>query len=431
MDAARYDARRMRRLLALYPGSLAQRRAQMRRLAPWLRARGIEVTLADDWVEAEDAECFSHVVQVPPPTEVGAVVAALATHECDAILVQSEAAALSGALLCAERALPGASPTAALTCAGKHLTRAALAAHGVAQPEFALVEDARGVRAFAAGAFPVVLKAVASAMSRLVTLVRSDADVDAAVALVRAGLLCSPDVARLVAFGRASDLDLHLDPTRTFLVERFAAGDPVEVDGIAVGAVPHPYGVIGQRMTPPPLFYIEAYLLPAGRTDEARILATAGAAVEAVGLRDAGYAVELRATSAGPRVVEVNGRLGEDDGYGELFAAAVGADPVRHAIAVAFGERPDPVSPPRGFHVLAYRNWLAGGRVAEVPDSHVLRSASLRTGLSVSVGTELRAAPHPETYPHLAWALAHDVADPGIAYEHARAALATLPFVVS
>lgn len=403
----------------------------MRRLAPWLGARGIAVTLADDWVETEDTECFDDVVQVPPPTEVGAVVAALAAQECDAILVQSEAAALPGALLCAERGLPGASPTAALTCAGKHLTRAALAAHGVPQPEFALVEDARGVRAFAAGAFPVVLKAVASAMSRLVTLVRTDADVDAAVALVRAGLPESPDVARLAAFGRASGLDLQLDPTRTFLVERFAAGDPVEVDGIAVGTAPHSYGVIGQRMTAPPLFYIDAYQLPAGRADEASIQATADAAVEAVGLRDAGYAVELRATGAGPRVIEVNGRLGEDDGYGELFAAAVGADPVQHAIAVAFGERPDPVLPARGFHVLAYRNWLAGGRVAEVPDRDVLRSVGLRTGLAVGVGTDLRAAPHPETYPHLAWALAHDLADPGSAYERARAALATLPFVVS
>ncbi len=421
----------MPRLLALYPGSLSQRRAQIDRLAPWLRDRDIHVVLADDCIEPVDAEHFAGVIEIPPPAEIGAVLAALAAHRFDAVLVQSEAAALPGALLCAQRDLPGASRTAALACAAKHITRARLAARGVAQPEFALATSAREVRAFAAGRYPVVLKAVASAMSRLVTLVRTEVEIDAAVARVRHGITVSPDVARLVAFARAGNLDLGLDPTAMFLVERFADGDPVEVDGVAVGTTPRPYGVLAQRMTPPPLFYIDGYILPSGRADEAAILATATAAIRAVGLCDAGFAVELRAGPEGPRVIEVNGRLGEDDGYGELFAAGLGVEPVQHAIALALGERPEVPNAPHGCHALAYRNWLTGGRVVSVPGAAALRATGVRVGLSVSEGCELHAAPHPETHPHLAWALACHPAEPQAAYERARAAVATLPFVVS
>lgn len=400
----------------------------MRRHRQGLRARGVRVVLADDWIDPQDAAHFDAVVQVPPPERVGEAVAALARVPFDAILAQSEAAILPGALLCAQRGLVGLSLDGALHCVGKHLARAAMARAGVPQPEFALVDSVAAVRRFAAGHYPVVLKGVASAMSRLVTLVHADSEVDQAVARVQDRLPRSLDIARLQSFARASRLSLECEPTRAFLVERFAAGDPVETDGLVLGDAIACYGVTAQVMSPPPLFYVEGYLLPADHADTPAIRAAADAALRALGVRDTGFSVELRATAGGPRVIEVNGRLGEDDAFGDLFVRATGGEPFLHAAELALGGRPD-VQSARAPCALAYRCWFAAGTVRAVPAAaDLIGDDAVRLGLCVGVGTAMHAPPHPDTFPHLAWALAQHPTSARIAYTRARTAADALAF---
>ncbi len=418
-----------RTLLLLYPGAVRSRQELMRRHRDGLRARGLRVVLADDWIDAHDAAHFDAVVQIPPPERVGEVVEALARVPCDAVLAQSEAAILAGALLCDQRGLRGLPLAGALHCVGKHLSRVALAHARVPQPEFALVDSAAAVRRFADGRYPVVLKGVASAMSRLVTFVRSAPEVDRAVAQMHACLPQSLDILRLQAFARASGLPLECAPTREFLVERFAAGVPVETDGLVVGAQIACYGVIEQVMSPPPLFYVEGYLLPADRADAPAIRVAADAALTALGVRDTGYSVELRATADGPRVIEVNGRLGEDDAFGDLFACATGGEPFLHAIELALGGHPEVRAAHAPHYALAYRCSFADGVVRRVPAARdLLGTDSVRLGVCVVPGTHMHAPPHPETFPHMAWVLAHDASSSRAAYARARAAVDALSF---
>jgi hypothetical protein len=79
---------------------------------------------------------------------------------------------------------------------------------------------------------------------------------------------------------------------------------------------------------------------PSGVAPEARaeILATASRALDALGVADRITHTEVRLTSAGPQVIEVNGRLG---GYVQgLSESLTGANPVRMALDAAAGASP-------------------------------------------------------------------------------------------
>jgi hypothetical protein len=73
--------------------------------------------------------------------------------------------------------------------------------------------------------------------------------------------------------------------------------------------------------------------------EQAAILSLADRALAALGVTDRVTHTEIRLTSAGPQVIEVNGRLG---GYiKDLARTLSGANPVRYALDVAAGQEPD------------------------------------------------------------------------------------------
>jgi biotin carboxylase len=358
-------------------------------------------------------------------------------HRVDGVIAETEAAILPGAMLIRSLGVPGIPLEAAHRCVNKYRSRVALSSAGVPVPPFALARNAGDVRAFAASGpgFPVVLKAVASSMSRLVTLVRAETDLDRGVAHVLAGIARYPDVRRLREFADVASLDLGCDPTREFLVEAFAPGTPVETDGIVAASTPFTLGVTEQKMLPPPRFYIEGYLFPADRPARERehIERISNAALAASGIRDAGFSIEMRAHGDDVRVIEVNGRLGQDDGFPELFRAVTGHEPIVHRFAMAAGVDPGFARRATQPRALAFRCSFVDGRVVAIPaDAEIaaLRAAGLDAGVSVTRGSRLFAPPHPEAYPHLAWAIATDSGSSEAAYAKAARAVADLSFEI-
>ncbi|MBL8862204.1 MAG: hypothetical protein JNK02_09340 [Planctomycetes bacterium] len=424
-------------VLCLYPGPASFRQAQVAAHRGLLEALGVRLVLADDYEDPGDRACFHDVIRMPPPWELAAgkraLDAALAGRELHGVLAQSEAGLCLGALVAAERGLPGLSPAAALAVSSKLVTRRRLSAAGVAQPAFALARDAAGVRAFAAEhGYPVVLKAVASALARLVTLVRDEAAVEPAVARLRAGLAESVDVRRLVAFAQAARLDLGHDPLDSFLVESFARGLPLETDGVVSGTGPVSFGVTEQILTPPPHFFFEGYLNPAEIEAEATaaVEALSAAALRALDVRETGYSIELRLDGRAPSILEVNGRLGWDAGFGDLFACSLGVQPVLLTLRIALG-LPVEVARAPGVHAaLAYSACYADRVVTSVPDPDLVRAVEreldVLAGTCVWPGERIHAPPHPDATPHLAWALARDPASSRQAYVGARRALTRL-----
>jgi hypothetical protein len=79
---------------------------------------------------------------------------------------------------------------------------------------------------------------------------------------------------------------------------------------------------------------------------------------------------------------------------------------------------------------LAYRNCYRDAQVVRLPTPEELAQActdGMRFGLAAVEGKRFHAPPHPEAYPHLAWALGRHAADSFQAYAAAHAALARLP----
>jgi len=425
-------------VLCLYPGPATFRQKQVTAHRPLLESLGVRLLLADDFDDPGDRACFADVFLLPAPSELEAgkraLDRALRGRTIHGVLAQSESGLCLGSLIAAERGLPCISPAATLGVTSKYVTRTRLAAARVGQPAFELVRTSADVRRFAAShGYPVVLKAVASALARLVTLVRDDTEVEAAVMRVRAGLAESPDVLRLVGFARVSGLDLGHDPFDSFLVESFARGAALETDGVVAKDVIGTFGVTEQIMTRAPLFFFEGYLLPADlpEADLLRVEAASDAALRALDVRDTGFSIEMRFDGARTSILEVNGRLGWDGGFGDLFACVTGIQPVLQTLQIALGQ---PVVVERRAHVhaaVAYSACYEDRVVTSIPDpeaiARVERELDVQAGTCVWPGDRMVAPPNPDATPHLAWALARHATSSRAAFELARRALESLP----
>ncbi len=430
----------MANVLILYPGAVGFRQEQMAKHRPILRELGIRTILGDDFVQDSDREVFDDVVELPACDRVvegwEILEPWLARHPIDAVLAQSEPAILLGALASRKTGVRGLSLEAALLSVSKLLCRRALERAGVPQPRFALVRTEREVRAFAEEhGYPVVLKATASALGRLVTLVRSPGEVEACVARVRAGLPTSTDLVRLASYARAAKLDLGYDPFAEFLVEAFAGGDPVETDGVVAGSEPLTFGVTAQVLTPPPLFFVEGYLLPADRpsADIDAVERVSDAAIGAIGLTDTGYSIEMKVRGDSPLVIEVNGRLGWDEGFGDLFEVVTGMQPAFACLQIALGQRPAFTRRTDVRAAVAYLSSYENSLVRELPSDASLaaiEARGFRAGLAVHEEERIFAPPHPDATPHLAWSLATDPRSSRAAFERARDAVNGLRFAL-
>jgi biotin carboxylase len=298
-----------------------------------------------------------------------------------------------------------------------------------------VARNASEVEAFARDhGFPLVLKPIASARGRWVTRVASREEIADAVLAVQRGLQDSEDVARLIGFARVAQLELECDPRRDFLVESYADGDVLEADGVVAATEIVSFGVTEQIPSIDPPFFIEGYALPAARDplSIADVEAHAARAIRAVGLAHSGYSIEFRVDGRSISLIEINGRLGWDEGFGDLFSAVIGVQPALCAMRVALGRVP--ALAPTGVHAaIAYRCHYAEGRVAAVPSSRELEELlkrDLQAAVHVEPGRAVHAPPHADLLPHLARVLAVDRASSSAAYARARDAVDRLRFEI-
>jgi biotin carboxylase len=218
----------------------------------------------------------------------------------------------------------GADTTAALV--DKHLQRVRLAGAGVDAVRFAVVHPDGAAAAAARVGLPAVLKPRRGSGSRNTVLVHTQAELAHAVG---------------AAFERGES-ELVLEE---YLAgdERVAGpewGDYVSVESVAYGDHVVHIGITGK----PPLarpFRETGAVFPCTLSDEvaAAALALTSRALGALGVRHGICHTELKLTPAGPRLIEVNGRLG---GYvDDVVSRASGLSPLRLALAAAAGIAPE------------------------------------------------------------------------------------------
>ncbi|MFE2375741.1 ATP-grasp domain-containing protein [Streptomyces sp. NPDC059398] len=220
--------------------------------------------------------------------------------------------------------LPHMSPEAARRCRDKLATRRLLGAAGVPSAAYRHVHShAEAVEAAEALGLPVVVKPRGLAGSIGVSLVTDPG-----------GLARAFEQACTSSFPGISALD-------GAIVEEYLEGPEISVDcAVSEGAV-RIVNVARKQLGFAPYFEETGHLVAPWRdepwADEIRSVVARAHTV--LGIRTGVTHTELRLTPTGPRVVEVNGRLGGDF-IPLLGTLATGVDPVTAAVDIALGRAP-------------------------------------------------------------------------------------------
>lgn len=133
------------------------------------------------------------------------------------------------------------------------------------------------------------------------------------------------------------------------------------------------------------------------------------------------------------RIIEVNGRLGWDEGFTDLFQVHTHQDRISQVVRMALGIGLEIVHDTSRFAALVYRSCYYDGIVEELPTKDEIRrmgNEEIKLGLATNKGARFFSPPNPEVYPHLAWTLATHPASSHAAHAFARQTLEKLNITV-
>ncbi|WP_234382786.1 ATP-grasp domain-containing protein [Streptomyces dysideae] len=224
--------------------------------------------------------------------------------------------------------LPGGDPSVLWRLRDKGQCRAALAAAGVPQPASLPVSDLRGALDAAERlGYPVILKP--RGMGASLGVIRAD----------------DPDALR---DGFAFTSSIEIPPSvvynspEPYLVEECVTGEEISVDAVVRDGVVSPVYVARKVVGYPPYaeevgHFVDASDPLLADPELRRVLSDTHAAL---GVQDGWTHSEFMLTATGPKVIEVNGRLGGDL-IPRLGQLATGVDPGLAAASVACGREPE------------------------------------------------------------------------------------------
>jgi biotin carboxylase len=254
----------------------------------------------------------------------------------DGILALHDARLEFAAEVAERLGLPFHSPATARRLSDKRAQREALAAGGLPVPRSLPVPPERDRAALAAllgaATFPAVLKPRVSAASRNTVLVRSRAELVEAL----------DDIARHTPADRAAlQLEEYLgDRPGAALSGEDGFADYVSVESAIVdGRIRH-LAVTGRFPCATP-FRETGMFIPAALPDDERAAALdlAVTAAETLGVEHGCLHTEIKMTPGGPRVIEVNGRVG--GGVPEMLRDVTGLELLSIALRLALGTQDD------------------------------------------------------------------------------------------
>jgi biotin carboxylase len=240
------------------------------------------------------------------------------------VLGWDEARVLQVAKVTKELGLPGGDPDAAMRCRDKLLTRQALGEAGVAQPQWALAADLTEALAAAERiGYPVVLKPRALAASLGVVRVDNPEELSDQYAF-----------AHDTTIPGAWQYD-------ELLVEECLTGPEISLDSAVYQGQVMPLFVARKEIGYPPYFEEVGHMVDASDPllADPEMVKLVQDTHTALSLSDGFTHTEVKLTPTGPKIVEVNARLGGDL-IPYLGLRASGMDPGLAAADVACGVRP-------------------------------------------------------------------------------------------
>jgi len=247
------------------------------------------------------------------------------------VLTWDDTRVVQAAWLARALGLPTSPPEAVLRCRDKHLTRTALHEAKVPQARSLLVGSLAEARAAAAEVgYPLVLKPRALNASMGVVHVASPEQLASRFRIARGASL--PAVTEVAPGG--------------VLVEEYLDGPEISVDAGLHGGRMWPAFVARKQLGFAPSFEEVGHLvdghdplLAQAEQQGAGLHAVLIAAHRAVGLHTGWTHTEVRLTDGGPKLVEINARVGGDR-IPEVACLALGIDAACAAAAIACGRAP-------------------------------------------------------------------------------------------
>lgn len=318
--------------------------------------------------------------RIVDPRDSAALIRAARELAPDGVLTYDEQLVERTAELAASLGIPHTNPAAIRLCRDKSALRQCLNEAGLSPVRYAVVTTARDAARAAAGlGYPVVVKP--RALGGSIGVVRVDDERQ---------LLAAFEVAE-----HAQADDGTVSSHAGVLIEELLDGPEYSVDCVTWEKKVHPL-VLAEKMTGfPPYFEEVGHAVPPdGRPGIDEAVAMVLAAHEIVGLDRLVSHSEFRLTSRGPRLIEINPRLGGDL-IPLLGYLADGADLAAAAADVALGRAPDLTT--RGSRAAAIR-MIYPPSDQRVHGVTLRRSPASYPGLerfeaSVVPGTEVRLPP--------------------------------------
>lgn len=250
---------------------------------------GIEVI-----VGSEEPQTLAPSLLVPfddPEEAAEVIVAAAKDSPVDAVVAVDEPGVVPAALAAERLGLAHNAPAAAMATRDKALMRDRFAVAGVPQPAYVTVSPGDDVRAAAelVGG-PVVVKPVSLAASKGV--IRADSPEDAEAAAARVRMIAG-------------------DPDARLLIEGYAPGAEVAVEGLLRGGRLDLLAVFDKPDTPEGPYFAETLLVTPSRLDPAVLADLAGVVAEAaaaLGLLEGPIHAEARVDGLSIKVLELAAR---------------------------------------------------------------------------------------------------------------------------
>lgn len=293
------------------------------------RAAGLRLVLLNNLKPTWQSQYFDEIVlaDVFDPAVMAAEARKVAEREqIIGLMCWDEPLVLTAGELAAEFGVPGLGLAGVHGCRDKHRTRDLLTAAGLRQPGYAMTSDPAEARAAASRiGFPVVVKPRALGASIGVVMARDASEFDAAFAVAQA----------------ASEVDQGVYGAKA-IVEGYADGPEISVDGAVHKGEYRPMFLARKESGEPPYFEEVGHVVDAADPllADPELVDTLVRAHRALGIEDGITHSEMRLTSDGPVVIEINGRVGGDliPLLGQL---ATGIDSGEVLFDVATGQRPD------------------------------------------------------------------------------------------
>ncbi|KAB1935300.1 ATP-grasp domain-containing protein [Micromonospora sp. ALFpr18c] len=285
---------------------------------------------ADPAGATEAFESCADELVIADTTSAAAVIEALSKHH--------EAGRLAGVMtiidyyvtivadVAAAFGLPGLSPEAARNARDKLRTRRACEAAGVPAPRSVhALTEAEALDAATAVGYPCVVKPMTEAASIGVQLCRTPQEVRAHFAVLTAV---------------ATDFRGLAKPAGV-LVEEYLIGYELSVESVTVDGQRHVIGVTDKGLDRHPWFAEIGETFPSSLPQEVQdeCVRVALAALDAIGHDFGATHVELKMTAGGPKLIEINARLGGAQ-IGRVIRESTGLDLPREVLRMHCGGRP-------------------------------------------------------------------------------------------